>query len=186
MIAAEILANPGLLATISAVRNPGFDGVGWVPAPPRYFRRGGIVVAMNTDAAPSTVSVGLARQLRDAGLRWIPQAGDRFHMPDHDFGDRVWTISEMVIEERFDILGRKELAFNGSVEWALDSIFENEVVWVPTEGQLRHLLDDGFVALTREDDGSHSCVIRLDSIPTTFTAPTAADAYAEALLATLQ
>lgn len=132
------------------------------------------------------VSVDLARRLRAAGLTWTPQEGDRFHIPDRGFGDRVWAISEMVIEERRDILGRKELAFNGTVEWALDSIFENEVVWVPTEGQLRHLLGDRFVALTREDDGSHSCVIRVEEIPTTFTADTAADAYAQALLATLE
>lgn len=140
---------------------------------------------MSKDLATPIASIPLARRLRDAGLRWQPQDGDRFYIPDRDLGDRVWSISDMVIEERRDILGRKELAFNGAVEWALDSIIENEVVWVPTEGQLRELLADAFIALTHEEDGRFACVIRVDDVPTTFVANTAADAYATALLATI-
>lgn len=130
-------------------------------------------------------SMALSRRLREAGLEWQPQDGDRFFIPDRGLGDRVWSISEMVIEERVDILGRKELAFNGAVEWALDSIIEKEVVWVPTEGQLRQLLGPSFIALTQEEDGQYACVIRVDDIPTTFLADSAADAYATALLARL-
>ena len=132
-----------------------------------------------------TASIDLARRLRDAGLEWEPSDGDRFHIPDRGLDDRVWSIAGMVIEERDDILGRRELAFNGSVEWALDSIFEHEVVWLPTEGQLRSLLGDLFIALTRDDDG-YACVVRLDGVPTTYVAGTAADAYATGLLATLE
>ncbi len=138
-----------------------------------------------TDAATPIASVDLARQLRDAGLEWHPREGDRFHIPDRDFGDRVWAISEMVIEPRQNIMGERELAFNGTVEWALDSIVKKEVVWVPTEGQLRRLLSDRFVALYREDDGRHACVIRLAGEPITYHGDTAPDAYATALLATL-
>ena len=113
------------------------------------------------------------------------EQGDRFHIPDRDFGDQVWSISEMVIEPRHNILGERELAFNGTVEWALDSIVKRDVVWVPTEGQLREPLGDDFIALYRDDDGSHACVIRLDETPTTFRGDTAPNAYGKALLATL-
>ena len=130
-------------------------------------------------------SIELARRLRDAGLEWHPKEGDRFHIPDRDFGDQVWSISEMVIEPRSNILGERELAFNGTVEWALDSIVKRDVVWVPTEGQLRELIADSFIALYRDDDGSHACVIRLDDTPTTFHAGSAPDAYGKALLAAL-
>lgn len=130
-------------------------------------------------------SIELARRLRDAGLEWHPKEGDRFHIPDRDFGDQVWSISEMVIEPRSNILGERELAFNGTVEWALDSIVKRDVVWVPTEGQLRELIGESFIALYRDDDGSHACVIRLDDTPTTFHAPSAPDAYGKALLAAL-
>ena len=91
----------------------------------------------------------------------------------------------MVIEARNNIMGERELAFNGTVEWALDSIVKDQVVWVPNEGQLRELLGKEFIALYREDDGRHSCVARIDDVPTTFSAYTAADAYAAALLAVL-
>ena len=130
-------------------------------------------------------SIAAARRLHDAGLRWHPSDGDRFHIPDRGFGDQVWTVSEMVIEARSNILGQRELAFNGTVEWALDSIVKDEVVWVPTEGQLRELLAEEFIALFREDDGRHACVARVEDKPTTFTGATASDAYAAALLALL-
>lgn len=140
---------------------------------------------MTSETAPPTVSVTLARRLSDAGLEWNPQEGDRFHIPDRGFGDHVWSISNMVIEPRHNIMGERELAFNGTVEWALDSIVKRAVVWVPTEGQLRDLLDESFIALYREDDGSHAVVVRISGDPRTFHATTAADAYGTALLATL-
>jgi hypothetical protein len=140
---------------------------------------------MTNEATTPIASVELARRLRDAGLEWHPQEGDRFHIPDRGFGDQVWSISEMVIEPRNNILGERELAFNGTVEWALDSIVKRDVVWVPTEGQLRELIGEEFIALYRDDDGSHACVVRLDGTPTTFRGPTAPDAYGKALLATL-
>ena len=37
------------------------------------------------------------------------------------------------------------LAFNGTTEWALDSIEVDEAVWLPLEHQLRDLLGDAFV-----------------------------------------
>lgn len=141
---------------------------------------------MNKEHHIPTVSIEMAGRLRDAGLVWNPREGDRFHIPDRDLGDQVWSISDMVIEERSDILGRRELAFNGAVEWALDSIVTNEVVWIPSEGQLRALLGDDFIALTKEEGDRYACVIRMRGIPKSFLSDTAPDAYAAALLATLE
>lgn len=140
---------------------------------------------MTDETTTPIASVEMAHRLRDAGLEWHPQQGDRFHIPDRGFGDQVWSISEMVIEPRSNILGERELAFNGTVEWALDSIVKRDVVWVPTEGQLRELLGGSFIALYSEDDGTHACVIRLGETATTFHGASAPDAYGKALLATL-
>lgn len=45
------------------------------------------------------------------------------------------------------------LAFNGTTEWALDSIFAHEVVWLPRENQLREALGDRFRALSSTPGG---------------------------------
>jgi hypothetical protein len=70
----------------------------------------------------SDISVELSRVLHDAGLEWNPRLGDRFHVPDRDLDEYTFAISEMVVEVRDAIDGGSELAFNGTVEWALDSI----------------------------------------------------------------
>ncbi len=136
------------------------------------------------DVQPTTLNVALARRLRDAGLEWRAQPGDRFAIPDRGLDDRTYLVSDMVIEAR-DVLGGRELAFNGTVEWALDSILETEVIWVPTEAQMRQLLGRDFVACYRNDDEGFAVVARIGEVPTTFTAANAADAYGAALLAAL-
>ncbi len=135
------------------------------------------------DTSSPALSLQLARRLRDGGLMWQAEPGDRFAIPDRGLDDRVFAINDMVIEVR-DVIGERELAFNGTVEWALDSILQAEVIWLPSEAQLRTVLGDRFVALYRDDDG-YACVARIDGRPITFTAPTAADAYGEACLAAL-
>ncbi len=132
----------------------------------------------------TTISMELARALRDYGLEWRPRNGDCFAIPDRGFEDLTFTVSDMVIEVR-DVLGQRELAFNGTVEWALDSIRKAEVIWLPTEEQLRQVLDERFVALYRDEDGAFACVARIDGEPKTFTGTNAADAYAWAVLADL-
>lgn len=82
-----------------------------------------------------------------AGLRWEPAAGDRFLVPDRDF-DEPFILSEMVIEVR-DLPSGRLIRFNGTTEWALDSVAAEEVLWVPWEHQLRTLLGDRFVSLER-------------------------------------
>jgi hypothetical protein len=87
---------------------------------------------------------GLA--LRDAGIRWRPRDGDHFAIPDRDLDDRVFVLSHMVVEVIDSPVGPL-LAFNGTTEWALDSIEIDEVVWLPLEHQLRELLGPAFVGL---------------------------------------
>ena len=58
---------------------------------------------------------------------------------DRDLDDRVFVISHMVVELLQTPAGPL-LAFNGTTEWALDSIEVDEVVWLPLEHQLRELL----------------------------------------------
>ena len=98
------------------------------------------------------ISVDLAVRLKAAGLAWSPRSGDRFHLPDRDLDDTVFVLSEMTIETA-DLPTGRVVKFNGTTEWALDSIEETEVVWLPHEGQLRELLGEAFVRLEPVGDG---------------------------------
>ena len=100
------------------------------------------------------ISIELARRLCDAGLEWLPAEGDRFMIPDRDLDDHVFSISEMTVEVR-RIAEQQRIMFNGSVEWALDSIVQSEVIWLPTETHLRDRLGNAFRALRRAGDQSY-------------------------------
>jgi hypothetical protein len=126
------------------------------------------------------ISVKLARELRDAGLRWEPASGDQFMIPDRDLDGQVFSISEMTIDVRSSPVG-KLIAFNGTVEWALDSIMQREVIWLPGEGQLRELLGDRFIALEATDGGVR-CVVDLEGARVEYRDADAANAYARAVL----
>jgi hypothetical protein len=122
------------------------------------------------------IPVALARQLRQAGLRWKPARGDRFVVPDREMDDDVFVLSDMTIEVHV-LPERTVIGFNGTVEWALDDVDIDEAVWLPREDQLRSLLGGGFERLERDGDG-----YRVHHSRGTFTAPTADEAYALALL----
>ncbi len=92
------------------------------------------------------ISIDLAGRLQEAGITWTPAAGDRFMIPNRDLGDQVFAVSDMVVEVHELTTGRL-LGFNGTTEWALDSIEQSEVLWLPREEQLRAMLGDAFVAL---------------------------------------
>jgi len=92
------------------------------------------------------ISRELAERLRDAGLGWQPTAGDRFVVPDRDMDDDVFVVSGMAVDVH-DLPGGQVIGFNGTVEWALDSILAAEVVWLPREDQLRDRLGAAFVRL---------------------------------------
>jgi hypothetical protein len=132
----------------------------------------------------SMISTELAAALRDAGLVWHPRSGDRFQLDEPEFEADVFTVSEMTIEPRDYPTGRI-LAFNGTTEWALDSVALDDALWLPHEAQLRELLQNSFRSLQRLAD-THLVEIVLDDEPLRFEHPEPADAYALALLEVLR
>ncbi|WP_029290150.1 hypothetical protein [Cellulomonas sp. HZM] len=128
------------------------------------------------------ISVELALLLRDAGLRWHPASGDRFVVLVDGLDDEVFTISEMTIEAHAYDTGTV-LGFNGTTEWALDAVAQEDALWLPREDQLRDLLGGTFRSLARSTDGSYQVLVELPGRPEqVFSAGTAHDAYAHALL----
>lgn len=146
---------------------------------PGTAARGG--VAQNR----GVISVALARRLRDGGLRWDPAPGDRFVVADRGMDDEVFTLSDMTVEvHRFasgDVIG-----FNGTVEWALDSVEARNALWLPGEAQLRERLGSTFRRLVREapDGAAPQWRVELEVAgrPVVTRDPDAAQAYGLALL----
>lgn len=98
------------------------------------------------------ISLDLARRLQQAGVAWTPSSGDRFVVPDRDLDGLVFAISDMVVEV-LDLPSGRVFAFNGTTEWALDSIEQRHVLWLPDEDQLRTLLGADFVSLETTPGG---------------------------------
>lgn len=121
-----------------------------------------------------------ARLLRDAGLRWTPAAGDRFVVVDRGMDDEVFVLSDMTVEvhqlEHGQVIG-----FNGTTEWALDSVEDRDALWLPREGQLRDLLAGTFRSLDRVD-GDWRVRLEVNSVPVQVRHPDPEQAYALALL----
>ena len=97
--------------------------------------------------------VSLAADLRDAGLRWKPAPGDRFVVTTGTLDGEVFTVSDMVVEVVGQGGGDPVLGFNGTTEWALDSVAMDAALWLPREGQLRRLLGRAFRRLDTSADG---------------------------------
>ena len=89
--------------------------------------------------------------MRGLGRAWEPTPGDRFVVPGRDLDD-VFVIAEMTIDVE-DLPSGRLVRFNGTTEWALDSIPAADVLWLPREHQLRELLGEGFAALERTAEG---------------------------------
>lgn len=92
------------------------------------------------------ISPDLAQRLHRAGLSWEPAPGDRFVVPNRDMDDDVFVVSDMVVDVH-DLPSGRVIGFNGTVEWALDSISATDVIWLPREEQLREALGTAFVRL---------------------------------------
>ncbi|MDY0910952.1 pilus assembly protein CpaE [Microbacterium sp. CFBP9034] len=135
------------------------------------------------------ISTELAVALREAGLVWRPRSGDRFQLNEPEFEADVFTVSEMTIEPREYPTGRI-LAFNGTTEWALDSVALEDALWLPHESQLREMLGGSFRVLRRLPDTYEvEIVLRRAEEPEevlVFEFPEPADAYALALLEVLR
>ena len=122
----------------------------------------------------------LAVELARRGLPWRPASGDRFHVPDRDLDDEVFVVSGMSIEVS-DLPSGAEMRFNGTVEWALDSIAQEEVIWLPREDQMREALGERFLRL-ESVTGGYAVVLTGDERHVDIDAERA---YALALLAVL-
>jgi hypothetical protein len=140
------------------------------------------------------VSAASARRLADAGLVWRPANGDAFAIPGRDMDDDVFFLADMTVEVHRFATG-EVIGFNGTVEWALDSIELTDTLWLPREDQLRAQLGGRFRGLRRagdgyvvevvlggqDDDGAAPASERAGS----YQASDAVEAYAIALLAVL-
>jgi hypothetical protein len=129
------------------------------------------------------ITLDQARRLRRAGVLWVPGAGDRFVVPDRDMDEDVFVVSDMTVEVH-DYPGGKVIGFNGTTEWALDSIEQRDVVWLPRENQLRELLADRFVRL-EADAAGFAVDLSYDGEVRRYGGEDAEQAYAEALLGLL-
>ena len=126
------------------------------------------------------LSVALARALRDAGLQWTPARGDSFIICDRGMDSDVFVLSDMTIDVHQFPAG-PVIGFNGTTEWALDSVEQSQTLWVPAEHQLRELLGDAFAGLAPTGDG-YRVTLRVDGATSGHDGADAAEAYAFALL----
>ena len=94
------------------------------------------------------ITVELARQLASDGVLWQPKPGDRFIIDEHDLAGELFWISDLTIELHH-YQDQSVLGFNGTTEWALDSVPLDIALWLPREDQLRALLGLRFEALRR-------------------------------------
>lgn len=130
------------------------------------------------------ISVELALRLRAAGLAWTPASGDRFVIPGRGMDADVFVVSELTIDVHQAPTGPL-IRFNGTTEWALDSVPQEAVVWLPHEGQLREALGSRFRRLEPIGDGFAVVVDGAGGAAERHVDVDAERAYARALLAVL-
>lgn len=147
------------------------------------------------------ISTALARELRTAGLVWTPVSGDAFQIAlggdlggdsggdqNDDFEGDVFTVSDMTIEAHRSPTGTV-LGFNGTTEWALDSVAIDDALWLPREDQLRELLGGTFRRLDRgmtDDRVAYTVTIVLDGRDAAFASDDPTEAYGLAVLALIR
>lgn len=143
------------------------------------------------------ISTALARRLREAGLAWAPVSGDVFELApgssaaaDGELEGDLFTVSDMTIEAHVYPTGTV-LGFNGTTEWALDSVAVEDALWLPREDQLRDRLQGVFRGLDRVEvpgalEGQGAVVYRVRveraGAMQTFESDDPAEAYGLALL----
>ena len=130
------------------------------------------------------ISTALARSLRDAGLEWQPQRGDHFIVADRGMDDEVFVLSDMTVELQ-DFPTGPVIGFNGTTEWALDSLDQSDALWLPAEDQLRERLGGAFTRLERTGP-AYIVTITVDDDQSMTRSPEPAEAYGLALLTLLQ
>lgn len=134
------------------------------------------------------IALELATQLKEAGLEWQPALHDFFSVPFPDLEHRVFVLSDMTINQEV-LRGWPALTFSGAMEWALDYVLTMEVVWLPTEAQLRQQLiarsQPEEMILTYNGTG-YELVLSEAGYREHFSAATAEEVYGQALLAVLR
>jgi hypothetical protein len=121
----------------------------------------------------------------------MPALHDFFGIPDRDMDDRVFVIADMLsyVEIRDNL---PVVTFHGVVEWALDYLVTSEVIWLPTEEQLRMALvhrlegERGNAFHLSSTDQGFKCEIQFRGNPLTFESSEAVEAYSAALLHVLR
>jgi hypothetical protein len=129
------------------------------------------------------ISPALARELRLAGLHWTPRPGDRFLIMSPGMEEDVFYLADMTVEVHQFVEG-PVIGFNGTVEWALDSVDLDRALWLPREDQLRKALGEAFVRLERDGD-DYVVVTREGGREHREADPDPEQAYGRALLAAL-
>lgn len=127
------------------------------------------------------VSIEIAKRLRDAGVVWQPRRFDFFHIPDRNLDEELFVIANFAVNVQHLADGIAAIAFEGAVEWSLDYILTQDVVWMPSETQAREMLGEAFLRL-EQLDGNHQVTITHRGHQATFSAPTPSDAYGLAML----
>ena len=98
------------------------------------------------------ITVELARALLPTPAFWEPAAGDRFVIDAELLTGEVFWISDLTVEVQ-TYRDQSLLGFNGTTEWALDSVTLDQALWLPREDQLRELLGDRLEAVRRPEQG---------------------------------
>ena len=129
------------------------------------------------------ISRDLAQRLSSL-VTWQPENSDRFFIPRPEIADSVFTVSDMVVELR-QHNGHSTFHFNGTTEWALDSVETEDAVWLPREDQLRAQLAEGFLSLDKTSEGYVVAFRGPAGADHTENTAEAEDAYALALLQVL-
>lgn len=127
------------------------------------------------------LTIDEAEALSRAGIMWRPSPGDRFTIRAADLMGQVYWVSELTIELHH-YGDQSVLGFNGTTEWALDSVTLDQALWLPREDQLRELLGDRLTAVHR-GAGGWRVVIREGTRTREAVADDLESAYARALLA---
>jgi hypothetical protein len=135
------------------------------------------------------IAIELARRLKRAGLGWQPAERDCFLIPDRGLDDQIFVINRLTTLIQ-SYKGQPTVTFHGTSEWALDDVLLTEVIWLPSESQLREALADRIgpdapLRLDRSASG-YRCLIADADQMREFDAAGAEDAYALALLALLE
>lgn len=128
------------------------------------------------------LSLSLAQQLKKAGLDWQPRLHDMFAIPDRQLDDRRFVLTEvMTYIELFR--GSPVVTFHGTAEWALDFILQTEAVWIPSETQLREMLQKRATDLVlKQTQTGYECTLQFAGESLQFSGDDACDVYGSALL----